>query len=71
MASPVSGCLPLASSLLLALVVLVGAVILVDHWHSGWAEYYSPATYLNSGVHEVIVEYFEGAGEAEIRLWWE
>ena len=44
---------------------------LVDEWHPGRGEYYSPATYLSTGVHEVAVEYFEGGGEAEIRFWWE
>jgi hypothetical protein len=45
--------------------------LLVDQWHAGRGDYYSPATYLSSGLHDIKVEYFEGAGEAEIRFWWE
>jgi hypothetical protein len=44
---------------------------LVDEWHPGRAEYHGPVTYLSSGYHEVIVEYYENVGEAEIRFWWE
>jgi len=43
---------------------------LVDQWHTGRGEYHAPVTYLN-GYHDVIVEYFEDSGEAEIRFWWE
>lgn len=43
---------------------------LVDQWHAGRAEYHAPVTYLN-GYHDVILEYFEDSGEAEIRFWWE
>jgi hypothetical protein len=49
----------------------VDGQLLVDQWHSARATYYSPATYLSTGVHEIIVEYYEGTGEAEIRFWWE
>ncbi|MGD2206820.1 MAG: PA14 domain-containing protein [Anaerolineae bacterium] len=45
--------------------------LLVDEWHDGRAEYHSLVTYLATGYHQVAVEYYENAGEAEIRLWWE
>jgi hypothetical protein len=45
--------------------------LLVDEWHVGRAEYHSQATYLMAGYHEVVIEYFEDTGLAEIRFWWE
>jgi hypothetical protein len=49
----------------------VDGELLVDEWRPDRGEYHSPVTYLSSGYHEVILEYFENVGEAEIRLWWE
>jgi len=49
----------------------VDGELLVDQWHTGRAEYYSQVTCLTTGYHEVIVEYYDQAGEAEIRFWWE
>jgi hypothetical protein len=49
----------------------VGDEWLVEEWHPGRAEYHSPVTYLSSGYHDIILEYFEDSGEAEIRFWWE
>ena len=49
----------------------VDGELLVDEWHVGRGEYHSPATYLSSGYHEVVIEYFEDSGEAEIRYWYE
>jgi hypothetical protein len=45
--------------------------VLVDQWHNGRSEYHSPYTYLTSGPHDVVIEYYENTGEAEIRFWWE
>ena len=50
---------------------VVDGELLVDQWHDGRGEYHSPATYLSTGYHEVIVEYYDRSGEAEIRFWWE
>jgi hypothetical protein len=44
---------------------------LVDEWHVGRAEYQSPITYLNTGYHEVVIEYYDDSGEAEVRFWFE
>ena len=44
---------------------------LIDAWHNGRAEYHSPVTFLTAGYHQVIIEYYENTGEAEIRFWWE
>jgi len=48
----------------------VDGELLVDEWHDGRGEYFAPVTYLSSGEHTVIVEYYENTGEAEIRFWW-
>jgi hypothetical protein len=44
---------------------------LVDAWHDGRGEHHSPVTFLSTGYHQVVVEYYENIGEAEIRFWWE
>ena len=48
----------------------VDGELLVDEWHDGRSTHYAPATYLSSGEHEIIVEYYENQNEAEIRFWW-
>ena len=45
--------------------------VLVDEWRDGRAEYHSALTFLGTGYHDVIIEYYENVGEAEIRFWWE
>lgn len=49
----------------------VDGELLVNEWHVGRGEYHSPYTYLSSGYHDVVIEYFEDSGEAEIRYWYE
>jgi hypothetical protein len=49
----------------------VDGELLVNEWHDGRAEYYSPYTYLTTGYHDVTIEYYENLGDAEIRFWWE
>ncbi|MFC2031261.1 PA14 domain-containing protein, partial [Chloroflexota bacterium] len=49
----------------------VDGALVIDAWRSGIAEHRPPIRYMTSGYHELILEYFEDAGEAEIRLWWE
>jgi hypothetical protein len=49
----------------------VDGELLVDQWHDGRGEYHSPVTYLNTGYHDVTIEYYENTGDAEIRFWWE
>ena len=45
--------------------------LLVSAWRPGRGEHLSPLTYMSTGYHEVVVEYVEYSGEAEIRYWWE
>jgi hypothetical protein len=49
----------------------VDGELLVDEWHDGRAAYGAPVTYLDTGYHDIVVEYYENSNEAEIRLWWE
>jgi hypothetical protein len=49
----------------------VDGELLVDEWHDARATYSAPLTYLGTGSHDIIVEYYENSNEAEIRLWWE
>lgn len=49
----------------------VDGELLVDEWHDGRAEFSAPLKYLSTGYHQVVVEYYENTGSAEIRLWWE
>ncbi|MFC2036847.1 PA14 domain-containing protein [Chloroflexota bacterium] len=44
---------------------------LVNEWHAGRGEYHSLLTYVSTGYHNVVIEYYELGGEAEIRYWWE
>jgi len=45
--------------------------LLVDAWYYGRAQHDSQLTYLDTGYHDVVIEYFENTGEAEVRFWWE
>jgi hypothetical protein len=49
----------------------VDGELLVNKWVEARAEYYSPATYLTTGYHNLVIDYYENSGEAEIRFWWE
>ncbi len=49
----------------------VDGELLVDEWQRGRGEFHSPVTYLGTGYHDVVIEYFEATGEAEIRVWWQ
>lgn len=49
----------------------VDGELLVDEWEFGRGEYSAPITYLSTGYHDVVVEYYDEVEEAEVRLWWE
>ena len=49
----------------------VDGALVLDAWRNGWAEHRPPIMYLSTGYHDLVLEYFENTGEAEIRLWWE
>ena len=45
--------------------------LLINEWHDGRSEHRSRLTYLSTGDHDLVIEYYEASGEAEIRYWWE
>ena len=45
--------------------------LLIDQWHDSAATTYVADTYLWEGRHQLRLEYYERAGEALVRLWWE
>ena len=45
--------------------------LLINQWHDQAATTYSADIYLNSGHHLVQMEYYEHAGVASAKLWWE
>jgi hypothetical protein len=49
----------------------VNGELLVNAWGLGRGNHASQLTFLTTGYHDVVVEYFEAEGEAEIRYWWE
>jgi hypothetical protein len=49
----------------------VDGELLVNQWQDDREEHSAPLKYLSTGYHQVIVEYYEHVGQAEIRFWWE
>jgi hypothetical protein len=49
----------------------VDGELLIDGWYGGAASHHGPVKYLDEGYHDVILEYYEVGGLAEIRFWWE
>jgi hypothetical protein len=49
----------------------VDGELLVDAWHDARATYLTSLMYLETGYHDVVVEYYENTGEAEIRFWYQ
>jgi hypothetical protein len=51
--------------------LIVDGETLIDQWRDGRAPHDSLLTYMSSGYHDVVIEYYENIGDAEIRFWWE
>ncbi|HHX43031.1 MAG TPA: hypothetical protein GX714_03445 [Chloroflexi bacterium] len=49
----------------------VDGVMIIDEWHHGGRDVYSGHILLDSGPHDVRIEYVEYGGDAFIRVWWE
>jgi len=49
----------------------VNGELLVNAWQLGRGTHHGLLSFLSTGYHDVVVEYFEAEGEAEIRYWWE
>ncbi len=50
--------------------VLVDGRRVIDLWTGGYKERISAPYYLGGGYHDVMVEFYEDAGLALVRLWW-
>ena len=51
--------------------VWVDGLIVIDEWHASTADTYVGHTWLDGGTHEIRVEFYENAGDANIQVWWE
>lgn len=49
----------------------VDGVLLINEWHDQSATMHSGAIYLPQGQHAIHMEYYNGAGPAVARLWWQ
>lgn len=49
----------------------VDDILVIDQWQGGAGPTVSAERRLTAGQHTVRVEYYEGSGEAQVRLWWE
>jgi hypothetical protein len=50
--------------------VYMNGVLVIDEWHEGSAtEVYAVDRPISSGIHTVVVEYFEATGNASVRFW--
>jgi hypothetical protein len=45
--------------------------LIIDQWHLGRATTYTADRTLSAGNYTLVVEYFEGWGDASIRVWWD
>jgi len=51
--------------------VWVDGPMIIDEWHKSQAATYEGFIWLDTGSHEIRVEYYEGDGDARAHLWWE
>ncbi|MHB1357206.1 MAG: PA14 domain-containing protein [Anaerolineae bacterium] len=51
--------------------VWVDGVLVIDQWKEQAPALASADLYLQAGEHAIKVEYFDGAGGAEVRVWWD
>jgi hypothetical protein len=51
--------------------VWVDDLAVIDEWHDSQQTTYAGYRWLKAGLHNVRVEYFEGQGQARVRVWWE
>jgi len=45
--------------------------LVIDQWHESIGALYNSDAYLSTGTHAVRVEYFDGRGSANAKVWWE
>jgi LysM repeat protein len=51
--------------------IWVDGALVLDEWHPNNGVAHCGTTYVQAGVHDVKVEYYEHGGEALIYVWWE
>ncbi|MFB0546445.1 MAG: PA14 domain-containing protein, partial [Anaerolineae bacterium] len=49
----------------------VDSQLIIDQWHDGPPTTYVAEAYLSEGNHALRMEYYEHAGNAQAKLWWE
>lgn len=49
----------------------VDETLVIDHWMDGAAQTYTGELYVPQGSHTIRVQYYENAGMAVIKVWWE
>jgi hypothetical protein len=47
----------------------MNGVLVIDEWHQSSGETYTVDRPISSGVHTIVVEYYEGTGDAIVRFW--
>jgi len=45
--------------------------LVIDQWHDQGATNYEAVVALSAGKHDIKVEYYENAGGATMKLWWD
>lgn len=51
--------------------VWVDGPLVIDEWHESSADTYEGYIWLDTGSHEIRIEYYEGGGDARAHVWWE
>lgn len=51
--------------------VYLNGELIIDEWHGARSDIYTADRALQAGDHVMIVEYFEGWGDAHVRFWWD
>src|SRR5262249_40998697 len=52
--------------------VYIDGIQIINQWQNGlWTDVHNTFRNLGAGNHQIIVEYYEAYGDAQIRVWWE
>ena len=50
--------------------VYIDGLLLIDQWRDGYKEVSNRFTGVGAGDHQIMVEYYERTGLAQVKLWW-